>query len=160
MYCLVVVTQIDLVKKDETITFAYDLCHIFSSIRSHPLMPCFWLCQHTIMCPIICVKWEDVDVCHQVLIFVLLHSVTLINYICTFCPIFVSPIALMLLFLTWPCSQTLHAGTINVHLMLSCTVQETMQPFTRWKIVSHRKPSIWRFLGLKLQRFDTISVCF
>ena len=47
------------------------------------LMPCFWVCQHPIMCPIIWVKWEQLDLCHQMLIFVLLHFVTLINYIFT-----------------------------------------------------------------------------
>ena len=45
------------------------------------LMPCFWVCQHPIMCPIIRVKWEQLDLCHQMLIFVLLHFVTLTNYI-------------------------------------------------------------------------------
>ena len=156
MYCLVVANSNWSGKeRGDNYICICSKSHFLLSTRSPSLMPCFWLCQHNIMCPIICVKLEDVDVCHQVLIFMLLHSVTLINYIFTFCPIFSSPTALMLSFLTSPCSQTLHAGTINVYPMLNCTVQENMQSFTWWKIASHKRPSIWRSLGLKLHKGST-----
>ena len=61
----------------------------------------------------------------------------------------------MLLFLTSPCSLTLHVGTINVHPLLNRKVQETMQLFTQGKIASHKRPLIWRSLNLKLLRGST-----
>ena len=61
----------------------------------------------------------------------------------------------MLLFLTSPYSLKLHAGAINVHLLLNRKIQETMQLFTQGKIASHKRPQIWRSLNLKLHKGST-----